>query len=645
MSVIQHLWRGRRVRVAGAVEQVRVDRPDDLAAIYQEYWDLVYRRCLATLGDELAAEDATQDVFLHALDNFEQVQDDIVRGLLDMARTISYERRRRPAREVSLPNPPHRNGHHDDPAEIAERHGVLTAVWSGLSPVERRYVADKFAGFSFEEIAKRNRRKLGTVSSNLFRAREHARNLRGSTLPAVLGVAGWRRLTDLLHRTRNAAHSSAAAAGAQPVGALTLSLTLAGLIAGVVPAATAASATSPSSTARPMAVVPPTQVPADASAGAVSQAGGIAAAAPGATVGYASGPQGRSPRSPSLLPTSAAASSETPEDTVIYTAAPSPNYSSDHTIIALGYGNSCTCNVLLRSTDGGATWDSRRGAPDGNQIVLPPSFPRDPRVFIGNSSGATGARDWWAQSFDDSFAPLPVPAGSMALPAGYDEGDSRVVVSTASGVWSYDTSTQVVQPLVVETRPGVIPALATPLGAVRSGVLAMTSSQAVTPGTAGRIAAANPALTLWQCSPDTSCSTSSTVPLSFSASLSTAPDYATDPVLAAYQRTQALISTDGGQTFTGLPFQDGTTAIASLALGAGPSLWVVGWRGTAVTLEFSPSVSGTWHEVDHGLPQITAQPGLVVPLGTRSAMVLSGNGGFVCTNDAGGHWASRCPAT
>src|SRR5258706_12601414 len=105
MSVIQHLWRGRRVRVAGALDQVAVDRPDDMAAIYQQYWELVYKRCLATLGNEQAAEDATQDVFLLALSNFEQVQHDVVRGLLDIARTISYERRRRPAREVSLADP------------------------------------------------------------------------------------------------------------------------------------------------------------------------------------------------------------------------------------------------------------------------------------------------------------------------------------------------------------------------------------------------------------------------------------------------------------------------------------------------------------------------------------------------------------
>src|SRR5260221_4289969 len=122
MKAIQDLWR-RRVRVTGVVEQVAVGSPDEMAAIYEDYGRLVHRRCLATLGDEQAAEDATQDVFLLALSNFEQIQHDVVRGLLDIARTISYERRRRPAREVSLADPgQHRNGSGaDDPAEIAER--------------------------------------------------------------------------------------------------------------------------------------------------------------------------------------------------------------------------------------------------------------------------------------------------------------------------------------------------------------------------------------------------------------------------------------------------------------------------------------------------------------------------------------------
>jgi DNA-directed RNA polymerase specialized sigma24 family protein len=646
MSVIQQLLRGRRVRVAGALDQVAVDCPDDMAAIYQQYWELVYRRCLATLGDAQAAEDATQDVFLLALSNFEQVQHDVVRELLDIARTISYERRRRPEREVSLDPPRHLNGG-DDPAEIAERHGVLDEVWSGLSPVERRYVADKFAGFSFEEIAKRNRRKLGTVSSNLFRAREHARSLRGPTLPAALGVAGWRRITDLARRARNAAHSTSTAAAAQPVQTLTLSLTLAGLLAGVSPALDSSSSAPGRSSSGPSAVVPPTQRPDEASLGAASRAGGIAASAPGSPVAYAAAPAPASHGAGAALPLPAAASSETPEDTVIYTATPSPNYDRDHTILALGHGNTCACSVLLRSTDGGATWEARTGAPDGNQIVLPPAYPSDPRIFVGHAFGANGTSDWIAPSFDSNFVVLPVPAGSIALPAGFDSGDPRVLASTPSGVWSYDTATRVLEPLVLEPNHTAMPALATPTGSLDAGVFAMTSAQAVTPGTAARAASVSGHSTLWDCPPGAACSPSAEIPVGVGGNLAVAPNFAAAPALIAYSNTEAVESADGGHTFAPLPLQDGATGVDQVSLGAvgsSATLWIVAHRGTAIALEFAPTVGGGWHEVDHGLPQIISKAGHVVTLGGYRAMYLSGSGGFVCTNDGGARWTGRCPA-
>jgi len=640
MSVIQHLWRGRRVRVAGAVEQVAVDCPDDLAAIYRDYWDLVYRRCLATLGDDHAAQDATQDVFLMALSNFEEVQHDIVRGLLDMARTISYERRRRPAREVMLPNPPYTNGHADDPAEIAERHGVLDAIWSGLSPVERRYVADKFAGFSFEEIAKRNRRKLGTVSSNLFRAREHARNLRGSTLPALLGAAGWRRLTDLCRRARTTAHSSAVSAGAQPVQALTISLTVVGLLAVGSPAAGAGVA---GGATRPLAVTPPMQLDTGDPA-AVAQADGIAAAA-AQPVGYAAAPSAGTHGGATALPLPASATSETPEDTVIYTATPSPNYENDHTILAIGRGKSCACPVLLRSLDGGATWTASSGVPQGDEIVLPPAYPRDPRIFIGYQYESPGINDWWAPSFDQPFQPLLGPAGALALPAGFDSGDQRVIVSAANGVWSENLTTGLVEPLLVETPPSSSTAVATPLGA--TGVLAMTDSAAVATG-APPTATTPTGLTLWACPLSQPCQAQGEVPMTLANGMVTSPAFATDHTLAVFGPASVMASTDGGRSFTPMSVPAATSSILMVALGFGDqataSTWLVVEHGSTFSLDFATTVHGGWHDVSDGLAQITSAGGRVIPLAPHSALFLSGNGGLLCTSNDGETWAPRCSA-
>jgi hypothetical protein len=332
----------------------------------------------------------------------------------------------------------------------------------------------------------------------------------------------------------------------------------------------------------------------------------------------------------------------------MYTATPSPNYDQDHTVVALGYGKACQCNVLLRSTDGGATWTARSGAPDGNQLVLPPDYPHDPGIFVGHSAGAASTSDWFARSFDEVFTPLAMPSGPIALPAGYDAGDRRVVVSAAGGVWSYDMSANVTQPLVVEPRSGAASALATPLGSLQAGVLAMTSSAAVAPGDSDPPVSADPnTMTLWRCPPASACHAAATVPVGLGARLAAAPDYAVRPLLVAYLGSRAEVSRDGGRSFAAMGLPDGTTWVASVALaadGGATSRWLVAQRAQSVALEFSPSIDGAWHEVDYGLAQITATGGHVVPIGAHRVMYLSGSGGFVCTNDDGAHWEPRCPS-
>jgi hypothetical protein len=255
---------------------------------------------------------------------------------------------------------------------------------------------------------------------------------------------------------------------------------------------------------------------------------------------------------------------------------------------------------------------------------------------------------WYASGFDEQFTALPVPGGSIALPAGYDAGDKRVAVSAPSGVMSYNMATKVIEPLLVEPRSDVSPAVATPLGVLQAGVLAMSSSAAIAPGDAEIPANANGGgMTLWTCPPASPCHVSATVPVQVGATLAAAPDFADRPVLVAYQTAQAVLSTDGGRTFSTMALPDGTSGVAWIALASNghmTSRWLVGERSHSTILEFSPSLDGTWHQVDYGLPQITGKPGSVVPIGAHRALYLSGSGGFVCTDDDGGHWQSRCPA-
>jgi len=647
MQVIHQLWKGRRVRVAGVLDQVAVDCPDDLAGVYQKYWELVYRRCYATLQDHEAACDAAQDVFVQALHSFEDIQNDVVRGLVDLARTISYERKRRPSREVVLAEPP-RNGHsHDDPAEIAESLRLLASVWSGLSAVERRYLADKFAGFSFEEIAQRNRRALGTVSSNLARAREHARRMREPMLPGVLGLAAWRRLTDASRRARTLASETSLAAATQPVGAFTVSLTVAGLIAGAVPAASAgmgmATATRSHLTLA-AASLPGVDAGAAMAGSLVGQQIHVSAqsAAPGSAPSHAGGGLLR-------LPGSGNASAETPEDVQISTATASPSYSRDHTIIALGYGATCGCNVLLRSTDGGATWQSAPGPVHGDQVVLPPAYPDDPAIYVGYSSTTTsGFSNYWTPRFGTAFTQLShLPPGAITLPAGFDAGDRRIIAVTATGVWAAAPSgSNAAQPLLLDAS-GAAPSAVTAWGAPAVGVMVLTSSQAVGAGNSALAVSTSSDDVLWACPPAQSCAQVTRISLPPGAHLVASPAFAADRTVVAYQLGALDVSVDAGRSFgaIGLPWTGASVnGLALTPSSSGPAVWAVMARGTGWALMTKPSPSAPWLEADGGNSAITSSGGQLVVIDAQRLLFLPAQGGLLCSVNRGVTWEARCPS-
>jgi len=653
MQVIQHLWRRRRVRIAGVLDQVAVDTPDDLAAIYRDYWELVYKRCYATLQDHEAASDATQDVFEQALTSFEAIRHDVVRGLMDLARTISYERKRRPKREVSLAEltltgqAPAR-GSDNDPAEIAEQHRVLHAVWSALSPVERRYVADKFAGFSFEEIARRRGRALGTVSSNLARAHEHARKMREPLLPGILALAAWRRLTELSRRARNAAQSGSVAAAAQPVGSFTVSLTLAGLVAGAVPAVATASSGFPH---RAVAMMVPTN--ANGAAAGTLQAGLAVGSLPHATSATASAPRGQTGAGPagsstlSHLGLPGSAMTETPEDTEISSATPSPNYQQDHTIVALGHGDQCSCRVLLLTNDGGATWLAQTGAPAGDQIVLSPTFPQDSSIFVGYATGVGTTSDYWTPGFGQRFVPLlGAPAGSLTLPAGFDRGDNRIIVSTPNEVWSYSWPSASLQPLLVEPARST-PAVATAYGSPDTGVMVLTTTEAFDPHQPFDAVASGGGETLWACAAGQPCRRSATLPLPAGAGLVASPRFAADHAVVAYGPGRMAASSDSGTTFAEIALPSSNVPPIDVRFApssSGPALWVTTPRGAGWALMRRPSLSSPWQEADGGNPAIIAEGGRIVVIEAQRLLYLLAQGGLLCSVNGGVTWEARCPA-
>jgi hypothetical protein len=339
---------------------------------------------------------------------------------------------------------------------------------------------------------------------------------------------------------------------------------------------------------------------------------------------------------------------ETPEDTQIVSATASPHFAQDSTVVALGWGDTCGCNVVLRSTDGGATWTSRPGPPDGDQLVLPPDYPRDPRIFVGYADEIAGAADYWAPAFGRYFRPLAMPAGALALSAGFDSGDERVIVSSRNGIWGLDWTTHVVQPLVVDPDLSGTPAITAPVGALTTGVLAITSSAAISATTITNALNSSPNLELWSCPPGQGCNATGSVPLDSEARLSASPGFAVDHTILAYTRSRVVLSRDGGGSFQAMPLPPGSGPVNRVALGfpvdGRVPVWMLVQRGRyRFALEFAPSPSGPWSTVDGGLPQITNGDGTLLAVGPDRLIYLSSSTGFVCTANDGLSWSTRCP--
>lgn len=300
---------------------------------------------------------------------------------------------------------------------------------------------------------------------------------------------------------------------------------------------------------------------------------------------------------------------ETPDDSRVISFAPSPNYARDRTIVALALGNGCGCPMLFRSTDGGATWQGTLQAATGTQVLLPPAFPTDPRIFIGQDAPAT-LPDSVSAGWGKPFLPLPLPPGRLAVVG------NRVLSAATGGVWSLEDG--VISPVVAYQGVGVA-AVASTAGAA----YIFTPAHAVVPG---------PAVTtgpsMLACTPD--CRFTGSVPLGDVGLLSAS---GTKVVAAAGDRI--AVSDDGGAIFREVSARGGQ-AVLSVAAANG-DLWSVlnaprptaqrwagaGWTGIAVSSDRNVQT-------------------LVAIAGERLFAVLAG-GGFLCSTDAGDTWAARCP--
>lgn len=631
--------RPRRARVAQVVEHV--DDIDEAAS----HRALLLRRAQATLGGQPElAEDLVQDAFVELLEAGGDVggvggvgaPPSLLHALLRLVGYRAYLRVQHPPRRDEPLDAAAAAAWVVDPAQLVEARSAVEAVWHGLTPRQRQVMGGRLAGFTLEEMATQLRQPFGTISSTISRAHERAREVRQAWV--FLLVPAWRRLAVRLRRLVQRC-GDAAARLTEPVHGPLVSLAV-----GVA----AVTLSSPLAQAGP----PPAGQPAGLTA-ALLFAGANASplrnlSAEQVAGKHTSAPAPASPRAtpaPTWLPRlpGTGAAAETPEDTQIVDTAPSPHFAHDHTLVALGVGQACSCPVLLRSPDGGATWTAAAAAPlEAQHIVLPPDYPADPRIFVANLATG-GVPDFVAAGFGQPFLPLPLPPGDLHLSAGFDAGDPRLFVAASSAVWSDDTTTGAVVPVLTYPTTDVA-TLATPLGETDAAVLV------VAPRLAATATAPQPtnSVTLFACGQTSPCTARATLDQPLPGALALSPDIAVDHTLLVFwQAGSAVLSTDDGRTFRPLPVPPNTQALDSAALvrttTTGSVVFWVSVQRPAGHAVLSTQLGGptTWSPVTD--PALT-RPGTLVPADADRLLFLAyGLAGLRCSADNGASWHPRCP--
>ena len=138
---------------------------------------------------------------------------------------------------------------------------------------------------------------------------------------------------------------------------------------------------------------------------------------------------------------------------------PSPSYDEDHTVFATGGvpckpGSLDSCSRLYVSRDGGDSWRllPARGR-DIGRVLLPPSYPRDPRIFSASFGALSVSNDG-----GETFTTVATTTGPATMSPLFSAGDPRIVIGSNRLMPSvvplqYDAGTGMVTPLALPLPP------------------------------------------------------------------------------------------------------------------------------------------------------------------------------------------------
>lgn len=657
---------------------IRIERiPDDdemFSRLYERYRRYVYSVCLRRLGDPAKAEDAMQETFarvyanLSRFDARQKVRPWVRTIAVNVCTTIYHRSARVEVQDLTDEAWFERRGG-EEPLETMmekERRERLERALAALPARQRRaLLLHALEGWDYGDIASAEGTSVQAVKSLLFRARESLRHAREV---GVLGlvVPPWRRIREQFLgryvRTRAAVSralgSEMVAPSAQMIAAFVTAIMVlisAGVFsqqqaAGLGQRTSYALAGSPDTpgrrieTARARGTVRPsgargvrtqssTSIPWDEYAEGMSEALGKAILDP---MGNAM-----------------------PETTTFTAIRPSPSFDRDRTVFAIGvhpcFQQGGNCPALFVTHDGGAHWERR--AADGlvswvMDLVLPPAYPSDPRIFALDYVGLKESTDGGA-SFH-LVSPLSVStAGGLAMSPQFNDGDPRILMVPMGlpSLMEYRADDKLTKPVplpLVEPTARLRPVFS-PDYAADGLVFVGEARRAPKPTESG-----NPDEFIYgwengvrrcdrlRCDAVT-LGGGNAVPL-----VRLSPAFHDDQLGFALQSRKIFRSQDGLRTFAELDFPPDETNIGDIAL-QGPSenrgpliaAAFVGYR--TKSLYKSLDQGSTWIPIPVNLPDFEMGFKIVRFAGTHRTIFAAGwEDGIVCSTNDGETWATRC---
>jgi hypothetical protein len=295
--------------------------------------------------------------------------------------------------------------------------------------------------------------------------------------------------------------------------------------------------------------------------------------------------------------------------------------------------------VLFVSTDGGRNWEQRRARGfAGGRIVLPPSWPADPRLFAGTPLGVQESDDG-GQTFR-VLAPLP---GPIAVRPASTHSGYQIVIGGPS-LWSYDTG-------LSTTVPG--PAL--PLGDIPYSVAFTGDLSHVIVG-AYRFGRFTTDGVVLSCDLAGTCTSVTSVTDGGSVEVLAMNGSNTNPggIVAFFGEGQVFVSHDGGGSFAPLAGMRHRAEAVAVGTGSHGGEVAMSWmelRDARMVAGVSvlPSGASQFTDASTAVPApTTIGPVAVLADGALLVATLSGPGHPVCwrSDDGGATWQqSAVPGT